>query len=280
MTISKINKSKLFFLEILSFVLGGFSTFGISIITFKIANEKNKNYINKIFLFFPIVAVILYALLVRNFTQLNKIVIFYIASVMCNIVLMLFQNRLLGLVSDNTNTFFKQISSNKRIIIVMILFALLVISLCVRAASKQIEDTNGIDNFSLQTISNSDFCNMKVSSVADSVSHSTKGERTGVSKHGDADGDDIYYSSKKCSGTIVLQSTKVLTDTVTITVDSEIMSGNCRLVVVKNNEIYKEIELNKTNTIIIENAKDEEMFLFMGCESAEVKVEISRVFKE
>ncbi len=283
MTISKIEKTKLFFVEILSFVLGGFSTFIISIITYKLANEENKKRINKILLFSPILVVILYALLGRSLSVTNKIVVFYTVSSVCNIVLMLIQNRLFDFSSNDTDIVVVQSGGNKKIIVIgivifVVLVALLIAVLCARASSKQIEDTNGINNFSLQTISDSDFCDMKVSSVADSVSHSNKGKRSGVSIHGVADYDDVYYSSKKCSGTNVLQSTKSLTDTLVITVDSEIKSGNCRLVVVKNNEIYREVELNKTNIITIDNAKNEEVFVFMGCESADVIVEINRKF--
>lgn len=176
------------------------------------------------------------------------------------------------------------IKKNLKTVYIVIAFLLCVVVFCVAmslwADSRQIEDTNGADNYALQTITDADLISLDTSSTASSVEHGTYGNGSGVSQNGVADYDVIKYSSERTSGIQVMQATKVSKDTLILTINNKVEAGNCKIVIVVDGGIYSEIQLNTDNTIELNNMKDKEVFVVIGCESAKLDLEISRTQKD
>ena len=172
------------------------------------------------------------------------------------------------------------IKKNLKNVYIVVAFLLCVAVFCVVmsfwADSRHIEDTNGADNYSLQTITDADLISLNTSSTASSVEHGTYGKRSGVSQNGVSDYDVIKYSSERISGIDVMQATKVSKDTLILTINNKVEAGNCKIVIVIDGEIHNEIQLNSQNTIELKDMQGKEVFVVIGCESAKLDLEISR----
>lgn len=172
------------------------------------------------------------------------------------------------------------IKKNLKNVYIVIAFLLCVAVFCVAMSlwsdSQHIEDTNGMDNYTLETITDAELISLNTSSTADSVEHGTYGNKSGVNQNSVADYDIIKYSSERTSGIKVMQATKVSKDTLILTIDNVVESGNCKIVIVIDGEIYTEIQLNSQNTIELKDMQGKEVFVVIGCESAKLDFEISR----
>ena len=103
-----------------------------------------------------------------------------------------------------------------------------------------IEDTNGADNFELQTITDENICNLDMGSLNVNVSESF-GTAT--------------YKSGCFSGVYEVFSENVITNRYEITVNhARVDSGNFKMVLCVNDEIVHTFALNElTQTYVIEN---------------------------
>ena len=128
--------------------------------------------------------------------------------------------------------------------------------------TQHIEDTNGADNYSLQTLTENDI-------LADSIT------ALGVETRDDLLSDVVTYSSDKFSGVYLLHSDTYY-GTVTITVNhTEVTSGNFRLVAVVNGEIVHDFALNElTQSYTVENMSGK-LELIMAGESAAFELDFS-----
>ena len=64
-----------------------------------------------------------------------------------------------------------------------------------------------------------------------------------------------------------------------ITADTKVESGNFRLVVVIDEDIYSDFEINTKDTIKIKNCRDKEIFVYIAGENTKFKVTIERTLK-
>ena len=287
MIINKINKNILFAIECISIILGGISTFVITILTIRLAKEKQQKKLAKMISFIPVIALFLSVLInsILGKTGVITVIIFYIVFALATVILIFIQKYLLK-INDETSVVVhpttKKVKSKVFVVLAIysILLSIIIVVMLFIAESKVIDDTNGIENFALQTISDDMLRKAENTFTASKVEHGNYGEKTYVSRNAVADFDRVAYCAETSSGVQVLQATKSLSDTLKLTIKNSIVSGNCKIVVVVENEIYKEIELNSETTLTIENVLNKEIFVVIGCESAKVDIEILREFLE
>lgn len=127
----------------------------------------------------------------------------------------------------------------------------------------QIEDTNGDDNYKLQTITDYNIIKMDIGSVGAKVS-------TGIIS------DTVKYSSDKFSGVMEIYSENIMANQMTITVNhAQVKKGNFRMVLLVNDEIVHDFELNElTQTYVLEKVKGNVSIRIAG-ESAEYMFDFS-----
>ena len=109
---------------------------------------------------------------------------------------------------------------------------------------KHIEDTNGADNFELQTITDKNIIEMDIGSL--NVNTST-----------DSIGNTETYSSNRFTGVYEVFTTNIITNRFEITVNhARVDSGNFKMVLCVNDEIVHVFKLNElTQTHVLENVK-------------------------
>ncbi len=126
---------------------------------------------------------------------------------------------------------------------------------------EHIEDTNGTDNFKLQTITDANIINRDIGAMglkisADSISNTTT------------------YSSNKFTGVEEIYGTNIWGNRFEITVNhTKVDSGNFKIVLLENDKIVHEFTLNElTQTFVIDNP-DGYISLRIAGESADFKLD-------
>ena len=130
--------------------------------------------------------------------------------------------------------------------ILTIIGAVVLVAVCavwfLSSDSEHIEDTNGADNFGLQTITDSNIINRDVGAM-------------GLEKSTDAISNTTTYSSKKFTGVEEIYGTNIWGNRFEITINhARVDSGNFKIVLLEDDRIVHEFELNElTQTYVLEN---------------------------
>lgn len=172
--------------------------------------------------------------------------------------------------------------ANKKRIIVgfVIAFVLTGISFVSIAINhNKYKDTNGADNFSLQHITDEHILDNSTNITTNNYIYHSSGEATGFENFSDYDHDNMFASAEKLSGKQIIQATKALTNNVEITAETKVESGNFRLVVVIDKEIYDDFKPNTKDTIIIKNCKGKDILVYIVGENAKFEATIERTLK-
>ncbi len=138
------------------------------------------------------------------------------------------------------------------------------------------KDTNGVNNFNLQHITDDQIINSSTGVTKTNFSINSSGEKTGIENYSDFDRKCVSISVDKLSGVQLVQATKATTNNVEITADTKVESGNFRLVVVIDKEIYKDFDINTKDTVKIKNCKDKKIFVYVVGENAKFEATIER----
>lgn len=144
------------------------------------------------------------------------------------------------------------------------------------SAPSHIEDINGPDNH-LAIITMEEINTTRNAGIATMGGEGGHGDKSMV------DGDYAIYDHdsyslkwKKMSGVFTLQATKVKTDTLTLSVDSMLTSGNAEILVFIDGQYYKHIPVGQDQQIVLENISEKTVVVKLGAESAEIELSISR----
>lgn len=143
----------------------------------------------------------------------------------------------------------------KKIRIFAIILLCMLVTLSLTACVEHIEDTNGDDNFSLETITDSDIESGVISTVIEGESKQTVVNKT-------------TYKVKKLSGIKKLEEFDVI-KSFTITSDMTVSAGNCRLVLLKNSKIFKDLNINGSERLTFDGGS---YSLVVAGESAELSL--------
>lgn len=286
--LEKFGKKKLFIIEAISLVFGFLSTYILSYLTSKYAKEKGRTKLSSFIKYIGVIDVFLTGLIYIIYPEGGKIffvISMYIASTICTVSLMFIQNYLFKSEIIDNNSPEKIAKKNKVkvvFVIVVLSFAGLIIagSLILAAVNdkRHIEDTNGPDNYDLQTIDDSTLLYKNTSSFGRRPVYATSGEKSGA-KASMHDYDNINFIMECMTGTKVIQTSYGKTDTLILNFDTKVHSGNCEIVILLDSKIYKRVDVNTQQTIEIENAKDKEFSVVIGAESANVEIYIDREFR-
>jgi hypothetical protein len=141
-------------------------------------------------------------------------------------------------------------------------------------------DTNGPDDFSLTEITRDEILSPDNSYQSFMSSQSSSGSRTKIdsAKLRPYDYDKVTRSFGKFSGVTVLQATKIPTDTLVITIDSSVESGNAEIIIMIDGEYYRSVDLNRRQYINLKDVENKEVVVKLAGEGAKVKVEVARTY--
>lgn len=146
---------------------------------------------------------------------------------------------------------------NKKILSSLLISCLLTLTSC-----SHIEDSNGIDNFSLQTITNQQIIESNNHLLQFSKSWSSDVNGTRSSK----------LSASKFSGVKELHSIYLNNESITYAITSEVYSGNFLICIVNKDKILETISANETKEITLREITGKCTLKIAG-ESANFKME-------
>ncbi|MBQ8209568.1 MAG: hypothetical protein IJZ35_03170 [Clostridia bacterium] len=145
--------------------------------------------------------------------------------------------------------------------------AIAIVAVCVISALtdglEHIEDTNGADNYSLQTITDENIINSDIGAM-------------GLKIHNGIISDTTTYSSDKFTGVEEIYGTNMVANRFEITVyHAQVNSGNFKIVLLEDDEIVHEFKLNELmQTYVLENPSGHISLKIAG-ESADFQLEYS-----
>ncbi len=141
----------------------------------------------------------------------------------------------------------------------------------------RIEDINGAEDTSLNTITREDILAEEHTSSMLMVGYHTEGAASGVTgKYKKYDADTVRYSIGEFHGVAVAQATRSASDRLILTVDSEVEEGNLAIVVTVDGEYYCDAAVGSAEQIVLEGVKDKLVLVKIAGESARISVQIAR----
>jgi hypothetical protein len=141
-----------------------------------------------------------------------------------------------------------------------------------------IEDVNGEDT-SLAVITMEDILSDRHQSVSFMSSTRTSGNGSGVrGQHDDCDVQNLVFSCKKFSGVRTIHTTRLKSGNLLLCITAEVTSGNLALVITVDGEYYCHVPVGGPRELIIQGADGMLVELLAARESAEVNLEVNRIF--
>ena len=120
------------------------------------------------------------------------------------------------------------------------LLILLIISISTLCSCSHIEDKNGIEDYSLTTISEQDILDNKYSQIkTNSIMNSSNNK--------------ITFTVKKFSGEELIKTFNLSNKTMTFTSNIKLYSGNLRIVLCSNDRILKDFSINGDDSFTLSN---------------------------
>ena len=152
-----------------------------------------------------------------------------------------------------------------------------VIILAINSGPEHIEDINGAEDTSLAVITMADFVSTKGLYTAMHCGFTEKGEQTNVTGTlDDVDYDRCSMYSKKMSGIRTLQATQTDADSVLLTIESAINSGNMEIIIVIDGEYYQHVTTGCKQVIALEDIAGKLVLVKMAAESADITAVVER----
>ena len=139
-------------------------------------------------------------------------------------------------------------TSSKMKNVLWIVFAVALVAVCavlfLKDGLKHIEDTNGADNFELQTITDENICNLDMGAL-------------NVSEHNALIGDTVTYKSNRFTGVYAVFYENIVTNRFEIVINhAQVNAGNFKMVLCVNDEIVHTFTLNElTQSFVLEDVK-------------------------
>ena len=141
-------------------------------------------------------------------------------------------------------------------------------------------DTNGPDNFALNTITREDILKSRNSSSAFKSSKKYWGSGTKIRSgiYQEYDYTNVTCTYGKMDGVCVLQATKITGNTLTLHINSAVESGNAEIVILVDGEYYCSVDANQNQSITLQGVADKMVLVKLAAESAKIKVDVSRTY--
>ncbi len=160
-----------------------------------------------------------------------------------------------------------------------VIIAIFVLVICL-IPKVEFADTNGPDNFTLNTITREDILKSRNSSSAFKSSKKYLGSGTKIRSgiYQEYDYTNVTCSYGKIDGVCVLQATKITGNTLTLNINSVVESGNAEIVILVNGEYYCSVDVNQNQSITLQGVADKIVLVKLAAESAKIKVDVSRAY--
>ena len=159
-----------------------------------------------------------------------------------------------------------------------LLVSLIVIAVCLLGNS-HIEDTNGPNNYALCKLTLDDLLADRHSSNSFMSSSLKSGSPSEVSGNlRNYDYTKCTYKAKKFSGVQVLHATKTEADSLKLTIQAQVSSGNLEVVILIDGQYHTHVPVNSGQTIVLEDIAGKLVEVKMAGESAAVNISVSRAF--
>lgn len=129
-------------------------------------------------------------------------------------------------------------------IIFAVVMVVVFIILFINDDLEHIEDTNGADNYNLQTITDEDICKMEMGAI-------------NITEQEALIGETVTYKSKCFTGVYEVYRDNIITNRFEITVNhAKVSAGNFKMVLCVDDEIVHTFTLNEqTQTFVLEDVK-------------------------
>lgn len=138
---------------------------------------------------------------------------------------------------------------------------LVVLMLMLSGCVKHVEDTNGPDNYEIQTFTDEEITSKRKSYITvGSVQNVVNNKNT--------------FKALKFTGIYELKKVDASNQSLTFFIVSECTSGNFRIVIVHDNAIIHDVKINDTESIILNNCNGKYSLVIVG-ESAKMNIEYS-----
>ncbi len=145
---------------------------------------------------------------------------------------------------------------------------------------KTIADTNGTENFSLNTITQAQILDDASEFTMTAFGENCDGNQSLVldTSLKEQDYDKVFLSANEFSGVKVLQATVTETELLTLSIDSEVTSGNFVIVIVVDGQHYCDVAINRFEQITLEHIKGKTVLVKIAGETAKIKISVERSF--
>ena len=139
-------------------------------------------------------------------------------------------------------------------------------------------DTNGPDNFALNTITREEILGLNQKHSASQEVKKLWGAGTNIRSgiYQEYDCDNVTCSYGRIDGIAILQVTKVSSNTLTLNINSVIEEGNAEIVILIDGEYYCSVDVNQNKVITLQGVANKTIIVKLAAESAKMKVDISR----
>ena len=179
-------------------------------------------------------------------------------------------------------------SSHKTILIFVIVATALIVGFILvfgirnRVQKNTIPDTNGVENFALNTITMEQFLNTNFAAYRHIAGGKGTGEQSLVNNHRFKDLDYARMTSyaKSFSGIDTLHATRSQYNTLILDIESTVVSGNFAIIILVDGELYSEVPINQNAQIKITDAAGKTVLVRIAGESAEYEIAVNRRFEE
>lgn len=160
------------------------------------------------------------------------------------------------------------------VVMVSILIAVVILT------APKFVDTNGADNFALIEITQEDILKSGNNYRSSMESGQRFGFHTNIigTRLRDCDYDTISKSFSGLHGVLILQATKVSSNSLTLNINSSVESGNAEIIILIDGEYYCSVDVNQNQSITLQDISNKEVFVKLAGEDAKIKIDISRTY--
>lgn len=143
-----------------------------------------------------------------------------------------------------------------------------------------IEDMNGPNNINLAVIDMNEILS-DVDEYSSILSWSTqKGLKTNIDgRLSEYNYEECTFSCKKLSGVKTLQATRMMHDTLTLAVSSQLDAGNLEIVIIVDGEYHSHVPVNQNASVVLTDISGKTVVVKLAAESAELNVSVKRYMR-
>lgn len=160
------------------------------------------------------------------------------------------------------------------IVIAFVLITVIIVSM------PKFVDANGQDDFALTEITRDDILKKDNNYRSFMVTENHSGFHTNIigTRLRECDYDNVSKCFGKIYGVLILQATKISNNTLTLNISSSVVSGNAEIIILIDGEYYCSVEVNRNQSIVLQDISNKEVIVKLAGEAAKIKVDVNRIY--